>query len=304
MLSTLRRCAAAAVAVVTAAVLAAAPGVALAEGGTGAVQCDTTRNPGCTVDAGTAAQPANPVSGGRSPSDGVCRKPSGQVIACEFDGGWAGADGCYYKPTDPSPVTVAALGGQPAGSGGWYFKTCITDAGVIAQFPGPLWIPGPPPAVSPQILARQARARLTLPPPVIGLNPAGDQLVGLPTWVSLTPASWQPRSATAAVPGVSVTATARPVTATWLFGDGTALVCHTPGTTWTPGMDPATASPDCGHVYRRSSATAVGGTFTVTVTIAWQVTWAGAGQAGTIAGLSTVTTIPVRVQESQAVITQ
>jgi hypothetical protein len=302
MLSTLRRGAAAVLA--TAAVLTMAS-TAAAEGGTGGVQCDPTvhASPGCTVAAGTGGQPATTQGGGSSSADGVCRNPSGQVIACEFDGGWAGADGCYYKPTDPSPATVAALGGQPAGAGGWYLKTCL-GATMAIQFPGPLWIPGPPPALSPQILARQARARLSLPPPVIGLNPAGDQLVGLPTWLSVTPASWQSRSATAAVPGVSVTATARPVTATWLLGDGTTVVCHTPGTAWAAGMDPAAASPDCGHVYRRSSATAPGGTFTVTVTIAWQVSWAGAGQGGTIAGLSTTATIGVRVQESQAVITR
>ena len=43
-------------------------------------------------------------------------------------------------------------------------------------------------------------------------------------------------------------------------------------------------------------------TFTVSVTISWKVTWAGAGQGGTIPGLTTTGAVPVRVTESQAVI--
>jgi hypothetical protein len=63
------------------------------------------------------------------------------------------------------------------------------------------------------------------------------------------------------------------------------------------------ASPDCGYRYLRSSAGAPGGAYTVTVTISWRVTWAGAGQAGTIPGLTTVGAVQVRVAESQTVIT-
>jgi hypothetical protein len=86
------------------------------------------------------------------------------------------------------------------------------------------------------------------------------------------------------------------------MGDGGSVRCAGPGTAWRPGIDPARPSPDCGYAYRRSSALAAGGRFTVTVTVAWEVTWVGAGESGTIPGLTTTGTVRVPVAESQAVI--
>jgi hypothetical protein len=80
------------------------------------------------INAGTGSQTAgnNSGSGGKG-RDGECRNPQGAEIPCQRDGGWAGADGCYYKPTDVSPSTIAALGGQPAGEGGWYQRGTSLD---------------------------------------------------------------------------------------------------------------------------------------------------------------------------------
>ena len=268
----------------------------------GDTRCDRNpRAPGCDVTAGNTSNQSGTISGtgAGQGGDGKCRDPSGQEIPCERNGAYAGADGCYYAPTDPSPSTIAALGGQPAGPGGWYLRTCYGSSGGSG---GIVWMPGGPPAISPAVLARQARARLNLPAAAIRMNPPGDQLVNLSVWLALDPASWRPQSATASVPGVSVTATARPVTATWSMGDGTTVTCTGPGTRWTPGTDPSAASPDCGHVYRRPSAGAPGSAYTVTVTVTWEVTWAGAGQSGTVPGLTTTGQVQTRVQESQAVI--
>jgi hypothetical protein len=171
-------------------------------------------------------------------------------------------------------------------------------AGGGTGFDARMRIVGP----SPEMLGRQARARLDLPEVVIRLNPPADQLVNLPVWLTLDRTSWTVQSATASVPGVSVTATARPVRASWSMGDGGSVVCDGPGTAWGPGTDPAAASPDCGYTYRRSSAGAAGGRFAVSVAVTWVVTWAGAGQTGTIPGLTTMGTVWVAVQESQAVI--
>ncbi|MFG1902461.1 hypothetical protein [Micromonospora carbonacea] len=269
----------------------------------GDTRCDNNPSaPGCDVTAGNpggggGSNPGN--GGGGRGGDGKCRNPSGEEIPCERDGAWAGSDGCYYAPTDPSPSTVAALGGQPAGEGGWYMRTCYGDG---SAFGGVVWMAGDPPVVSPAVLARQARARLDLPSVVIRMNPPGDQLVNLPAWLALDRGSWGTRSATASVPGVSVTATARPVKASWSMGDGVTVTCGGPGTPWASGTDPAKASPDCGHVYRRSSAGSPGGRFVVTVTVTWEVSWAGAGQSGTVPGLTTTGQVQTRVQESQAVV--
>lgn len=280
----------------------------------GDTRCDKNPNaPGCDVTAGTTGNNGNSNTGnntaGSQGGDGKCRKPSGEEIPCQRDGAWAGADGCYYAPVDLSTDTVTALGGQPAGEGGWYVRTCYSPInGGEQAFGGPVWIAGAPPVVSPAVLARQARARLKLPEVRVSLSPPGRQLTHFPTWLTVDPSSWQPRSATASVPGVSVTATARPAKATWTMGDHSVdrpqgvVVCDSPGTQFRSGMDPAQPSPDCGYTYRRPSAGAPGAKFTVTVTITWEVTWAGAGQSGTVPGLTTTGSIQVPVQESQAVI--
>jgi hypothetical protein len=288
-------------------VLFISPSGAIAGDGTGDVGCTSgSPTPGCDVHAGTGSDSggAKPVAGGGRGGDGRCYKPGGAEIPCEREGGWAGGDGCYYKPVDVSASTIGALGGQPAGDGGWYLQTCFSDITNGEQsFGVPVWIVGAAPAVSPEILARQARSRLTLPAVTIRLNPSGDQLTNLPVWLALDPTSWRSQSATASVPGVSVTATARPVRAAWSMGDGSTITCTGPGTTWTPGTDPAAASPDCGHVYRKSSAATPGAAFVVSVTVTWEVSWAGAGRSGTVPGLATSGVVQVRVQEAQAVLT-
>jgi hypothetical protein len=151
-------------------------------------------------------------------------------------------------------------------------------------------------------VARLAAASLRLPGATIVLSPPGRQLVGLPVWLTVTPGSWTPVSATASVAGVSVTATAAPVRARWSSGDGGSVVCAGPGTRWRPGTDPAAASPDCGYRWQRASARAPGGTYLVTAVVAWRVDWAGAGQSGTVAGLVTTGAVRVAVAESHALI--
>lgn len=155
------------------------------------------------------------------------------------------------------------------------------------------------PAPSPADLARVARSQLRLPSPGIAASPAGDQLVNLPTWLWLSE-GWRPVSATASVPGVSVTAVAKPDSVSWSMGDGGTVECAGPGTPYRAGVDPRSASPDCGYVYRRSSAAQPGQEYRVIATIRWTITWSGAGQSGAFPVLTTSTTTTYRVAESQA----
>ncbi|MFD0635394.1 hypothetical protein ACFQ9X_31425 [Catenulispora yoronensis] len=172
-----------------------------------------------------------------------------------------------------------------------------------------MWLTTPPPAALMQPTAAQladrARNSLVLPRPVIGSNPpvGSPQWVSVPTWSFLPKEMWVPVSAQAAVPGMSVTATATPVSVRWDYGDGTSTVCTGPGTQFTPGTDPKASSPDCGHTYRTSSGGALGGKFQVTAMIGWRVDWIGAGQAGTLNDLTTTATVPVTVQQSPAIVT-
>jgi hypothetical protein len=157
-------------------------------------------------------------------------------------------------------------------------------------------------ALTPADIAQLARSQLRLPAPAVAASPAADQLVNLPTWLWLSSA-WEPISATASVPGVSVTATAVPMSVTWSMGDGGLVTCSGPGTPFPTGGDPKSASPDCGYTYRTSSAGLRGETFHVTATVAWTVTWAGAGESGVFPNMTTSASTAFRVAESQAVAT-
>jgi hypothetical protein len=170
-----------------------------------------------------------------------------------------------------------------------------------------VWIPSgsaaaPPVLPSPAVLAQQAVSRLTLPSPQIDASPStnADQLVGLPTWFWLDTAGWRPTTATAAVPGESVTATATPTSVTWKFGDGTTLDCQGPGTPYVAADLPDAPSPTCGHTYAISSAGQPGNAFTVTATVSWSVNWAGGGQAGIVPALQNTATSVLRVADVQS----
>src|SRR3954447_217817 len=78
---------------------------AMADDGTGGMQCSDPSNPKCVVSAGTPGKPGN---------TGV-DQPAGNS-----SGGY-----CIYKKIDNlSPDEIAALGGQPSGPGGWYDRIC------------------------------------------------------------------------------------------------------------------------------------------------------------------------------------
>jgi hypothetical protein len=156
----------------------------------------------------------------------------------------------------------------------------------------------------PAVLAQLAVRYLRLPDPVIRSSPAPNavQLTRLPTWLWVAPATWQPQSRTAHVPGESVTATATPVSASWRMGDGKTVTCHGPGTAYTSGDNPASPSPTCGYTYTRSSAGQPHAAYHVTVTITWDITWTGPGGAGgALPPLFTAAAAAMRVAESQAV---
>lgn len=192
-------------------------------------------------------------------------------------------------------------------SGAWYVYKCTGPGVVDALYRPPVWIAngqlGSTPLPSPAELAAQARNQLRLPSPKIEANPTGDQLVSLPTWLWLEPTSWGDVSATASVPGVSVTAVARPTSVTWSMGDGNVLTCSGPGSPFPVGGDPKSASPDCGYTYRSSSAGQRADAYPVTATVSWTVTWSGAGQSGTFPNMTTSASAAFRVAESQGITT-
>lgn len=205
--------------------------------------------------------------------------------------------GCHHVPVDGQPPQ-----GQQEESGGWFMVLCSPD-GKDPDSHGPIWIPAGaqrPATPSPEQVAQIARKQLRMPRPTISASPGGTQLVNLPTWLWLSD-GWTPTSATASVPGVSVTAAAKPLSVTWSMGDGNSVTCSTSGTPYTAVRDPKSQSPDCGYTYRKSSAGQPAEAFPVTAKVNWTVTWSGAGQAGTFPNMTTSATVALQVAESQGI---
>ncbi|KPM55465.1 ATP/GTP-binding protein [Frankia sp. R43] len=301
----------------------------------GSVNCDQNPHPGCELFAGGRSTPAAPAAPQDSAPDtsgggeGSSAAPGDQnltppetakcaYVRSDYQPPAAGIRTIVYqRPARGGLVVLAARAGsglsvqtvasQPGqGPGAWYLYQCTTDGVRDALYRPPVWLADPPapgPAVDPEALAAQARDHLGLAGPAISMSPVRDQLVRLPTWLWLDTAGWNPVAATAAAGGVSVTAVARPVAVDWSMGDGGTVTCLGPGTPFPAGADPKSASPDCGYTYTHRSLDEPGGTFTLTATVRWDVTWAGAGQTGAFPGLTTYSTVQARVIDIPALVT-
>lgn len=253
----------------------------------GGVNCDLEPRPGeCTVVV-IVVTPGDGGGGGRM----RCWLDGEEVPCYDPAFGWLHRDGCRYRrmaQQDPPPSD----GRRP---GAWYTRSCPFGAGMGNSR---VWFadsdaPGAGPLIA------TALAALRPPAPMVRINPGPPAvpIVHVPTWLWVDAVTWQPARATASTGGASITATATPVSVTWLPGDGARLVCDGPGVAWTGG-DPLGSSA-CSHTYTRASVGLPGGVFTLSATVTWQVTWAGAGMAGDAGTLTTTTTTPVVVAEVQ-----
>ncbi|MEU6349959.1 ATP-binding protein [Streptomyces sp. NPDC047072] len=285
-------------------------GMAYASGGDGGAH-------GCSdvdvcVDAGT---PGSSGSGGSSGNgggtgsssgkgDGMCKLVDDSEIPCAP--GYNPADRCFYQLMDPQPPSgpghTDMNGADTSGPGAFYMKDCIVnDVGGI------VWLTTPPATIlpDPEELARQARDKMTLLGADIGSAPGPNSpgLVGVPVWLWNTKSdtTWGPNSATAAVPGLSVTATARVTKITYSMGDGGSVTCTTAGTPYKKSYG-GKSSPDCGYRYTKVSTDQPGGKFTVTATSTWEITWqASTGAGGTLPAEVRTSTTTARVGELQVV---
>ena len=135
------------------------------------------------------------------------------------------------------------------------------------------------------------------------MSPPIDKLiVNFETWLGLTPSA--PITATASIPNLTATVTARATSIEWttgsqIAGDTTLITCKPWGSTesaqdgcsWTPrypSVEKATGTTD--HRYHG------------TITIVWTVSWrASNGSNGALGELRTTTPIEMTVQEIQTI---
>jgi hypothetical protein len=255
----------------------------------------------CEIEAETPGTPGN--SGPKAPtqpvSDGQCRTATGNVVPCWNDEwGWFNAsDSCYYKFREPQPPGTDPVweGNFPAGA--VYDVSCADPLGAPGSNGGWTWLPGPPAGYGgdPAQLADKAVERMALEGPTIRTPLDGAEIgtVGIPLWLwtEQGATTWGPTTATASVPGLSVTATAAARWIDWDLGDGSTMRCEGPGTPFIPGQ---VESPTCDHVYTVSSAGQPGDVYTVTGTTTWEVTWSGGGMSGVLqVTRSSSTTVPI-----------
>lgn len=221
------------------------------------------------------------------------------------DGGSPSTVQCTYRPVDlPAGTVVYELDGTPIvvdGTGQWYDYDCVDadgghTGGMVYSRPK-----------SAEDLRNEARARLAIPSLRPTLNPPGEQTVNFRSLLWVDQSAWRPASATASVPGLSVTVAAAPTGATWTMGDGGTVECDGPGVPYDPTKSEADQDTSCSYVYRHSSAGQPGDVFALKVTVHWAISWSvtGAPGGGPLAGVSrTSEPVDVRVGEVQAVNTR
>ncbi|WP_328373158.1 ATP/GTP-binding protein (plasmid) [Streptomyces sp. NBC_00445] len=298
---------------VTAALSALLAASALAYAGEGDPPAGSCSSVDICVGAGTDGKGGGSgSSSGRTPSgngrsgakDQKCTLVDGTEIECAP--GYNPDDHCFYELMDPQPEKgpghTDMNGTEAVGPGAFYMQDCIVnDVGGI------LWLANPPATVlpDPAVLAQQALDNMTLLGADIGSSPAPGKpgLVGIPVWLWTNEAAttWGPNSATATVPGLSVTATAHVTKITYAMGDGGTVTCTTAGTPYQKSYG-GTASPDCGYRYTKVSTDKPGGKFTITATSSWEVTWqASTGETGVLPVETRQSTTTARVGELQVV---
>ncbi|WP_460755083.1 hypothetical protein [Myceligenerans cantabricum] len=231
-----------------------------------------------------------------------------EPVDCSLDGmPWSNQWQCYVAPAAPQPpASDAVWEGRDPSEGGAIYDCHNTSGSYI----GSVWLANPPEAAAdgptPAEVAQRAVEAMGLRAITIGssIEPGEVGIVGVPVWLWVAdPAesTFGPNTQTATAGGVSVTARAHVDRIEWEMGEGSSVICHSPGTPWTPsnGLEP---SPDCGHTYQRESGGLPGGAFTVTATSYWVVDWEGAGQTGTLTLDGLVAETEVTIGEAQLLV--
>lgn len=243
------------------------------------------------TDSGVAIGGAGSGGGSQGSSDGRSSLMEVNHVTCLFVGS------LLFPPAKSNPI----WGGHDDGA---IYQCLVPGSDVNGDRVLLFWAAGPPPAAppppDPRVLAREAMNAMRLKAVNIGIvpepRPGSIGIIGLPTWMWVDgPAenTWGPITRTASAGGFTVRATAKVKKVVWDMGDGTQVVCLTKGTPYADSYG-RQSSPDCGHTYTRQ------GSYVVTATSYWSVTWTGVGESGVIP-LDLSRTTNITMGESQVI---
>lgn len=212
-------------------------------------------------------------------------------VATRPDGGIPAMTGCDpWRPAaelspDVGPDDLATVRLRPDGIIEILHWRACTDRWQYA------WIP----LLDPQQLAAEARSDLAaddLARPIPVTSPPSRTIVNIETWLAVVASSEV--SATATVPGLSSTVTARLDQTVFSFGSRPIAICVGAGSIWTPAM--ASVPPACSHVFDTT------GTERLTATASWRVTWTSStGAAGVLEPIPLDGSITLTVSEIQTI---
>lgn len=272
----------------------------------GPVECIIPGDAGiCLVEASedtsTPAEPERMESLPASDSGTVertCENLGSEIPCASGMGTWANEQQCYVQVADPQPPPDSEVWDEQTDGVilDCQWSPTLTTVDVNNLVPSamvnePFWTPEPPAGADavPSVLALQAVEQMRLGPPTIGLTPRGGgaSVVGIATWLWVSDpgeSTTGPITRTATAGGTTVTATAVLDSIEYDMGEGGIVTCAGPDAPGTPyaASYGDSDSPTCGHTYTQTSADERGGTFTVTATAFWSVTWTGAGEEGEI----------------------
>jgi hypothetical protein len=228
---------------------------------------------------------------GRGGENGDNGKPDTKHVnrVCQFGGAaqactdvelgnWSNSQQCYLQRLSPQPPLSDPIWQGHTDGSVW---ACVLEQGydlgrhIVTKW---VWLAGPPDTVvvDPVTLAYRAVAAMQLQPPVVRSAPGVGQvgLVNMPVWlwVEKSENTWGPISRQASVPGLTVTATAEVRAVDWSMGDGNTVRCEGAGTPYSKSLR-IKASPDCGHLYRKSSREQADCKYKVGATARWDITW-------------------------------
>lgn len=277
----------------------------------------------CQIWVEVPAGPSNPTPGNSAdPKDtgsgaacywdgtkqGISNPPPGPVPCSSNGGYWSNSYNCYISIESPQPPA-----GDPTWQGhqpgdGAVYNCDQPQTGLLIT----VWVQDPPPnsgaGPTPRDVAQLAIKQMGIHAINVGITPKPGPnsvgIVGMPVWLwAANPDAHTvgPMTASATAGGITVTATARLLKVTWDMGDGNSITCGGAGTPYS-ATDGQSKSPDCGYVYQKSSSHEQDGKYTVTAASDWVITWAGAGQTGTIRLNGLARSVEISIGEAQVLV--